>query len=75
MDPIEAEMETLLDGAASRADEVLRAGASGMLSPEYLAALQEIEALPCNRTGQDKSWVLRVARRAREVLEESIRLT
>ncbi len=45
------------------------------LSQAYLRALQEIEDLPCNQPGQDKSWVLRVERRERDILEDSQRLT
>ncbi len=41
----------------------------------YLRALQEIEDLPCNQPGQDKSWVLRAERRERDILEDSQRLT
>ena len=29
------------------------------LSPGYLRAVERIERLPANRTGADKSWVLR----------------
>lgn len=46
-----------------------------ILSKAYLAALAEIEGLPCNQSGQDKSWVLRSQRRARESIRNSRRLT
>jgi len=45
------------------------------LSEAYLAVLREIEDLPCNQSGQDKSWVLRIERREREILMNSRRLT
>jgi len=45
------------------------------LAEEYLRAVQELEDLPCNRPGQDKSWVLHVERRERSILETSKRLT
>jgi len=45
------------------------------LSEAYLRVLREIEDLPCNQPGQDKSWVLRVERREREILRNSKRLT
>ncbi len=35
------------------------------LSAAYLGALREIEQLPCNQPGQDKSWVLRVEEQRR----------
>ena len=41
------------------------------LPEAYLRALQEIEDLPCNQSGQDKSWVLRVERRWRETLRST----
>jgi len=28
-----------------------------VLSPEYLAAIREVEALRCNQDGVDKTWV------------------
>jgi hypothetical protein len=41
------------------------------LPEAYLRALQEIEELPCNQSGQDKSWVLRVERRERSIIKNS----
>jgi hypothetical protein len=45
------------------------------LPEAYRRALEEIEGLPCNRSGQDKSWVLRKARRWRETIRNSRRIT
>jgi len=45
------------------------------LPEAYRRALEEIEGLPCNRSGQDKSWVLRQARRWRETIRNSRRIT
>jgi len=45
------------------------------LSEAYLKVLREIEDLPCNQAGQDKSWVLRIERREREIIRNSKRLT
>src|SRR5262249_37813357 len=42
-----------------------------VLSAAYLKALEEIEQLPCNRSGEDKSWVLGVERRWRETLRSA----
>jgi hypothetical protein len=41
------------------------------LSEAYLRTLEEIERLPCNRPGQDKSWVVRTQRRWRELLRSA----
>jgi hypothetical protein len=54
----------------------LEGGIRPAVLPEpYRRALEEIEGLPCNRTGQDKSWVLRAERRWLETLRSSRRLT
>ena len=45
------------------------------LPEAYRRALEEIEGLPCNQAGQDKSWVLRVARRWRATIRSARRLT
>jgi hypothetical protein len=45
------------------------------LPEAYLKALEEIENLPCNQDGQDKSWVLRAGRRWRETLRNVRRVT
>ena len=45
------------------------------LSEAYLAVLREIEDLPCNQSGQDKSWVVEGDRRWRETIRNSRRLT
>src|SRR5262245_15273750 len=42
-----------------------------VLPEAYLRALQEIEDLPCNRPGQDKSWVVRAVRHWREVIRSA----
>ncbi len=41
------------------------------LSAACLGALREIEELPCNQSGQDKSWVLRVERHDRAILRNA----
>ena len=41
------------------------------LSEAYLAALREIEALPCNQDGQDKSWVVAGELRWKETIRTS----
>jgi hypothetical protein len=45
------------------------------LTKAYLKVLREVEELPCNQAGQDKSWVVRVERRWRETIRNSRRLT
>ena len=35
------------------------------LPDAYLRSIGEVERLPCNRPGQDKSWVLRAAENRR----------
>jgi hypothetical protein len=45
------------------------------LTEEYIRALRDVEDLPCNRRGGDKSWVLHVERRERDTLASSKRLT
>jgi hypothetical protein len=40
------------------------------LSRADLQALERIEELPCNRPGQDKSWVLRAAENRRRFFRE-----
>ena len=45
------------------------------LSQAYLDMLQDVEDLPCNRPGGDKSWVLDLERRERDLLAGSKRLT
>jgi hypothetical protein len=45
------------------------------LPEAYRRALEEIEDLPCNRPGQDKSWVLRVERRWLKTIRNSRRIT
>jgi hypothetical protein len=37
-----------------------------VLSAEYLRAVEQVEALPENQTGADKTWVERVVRQSRE---------
>ena len=37
----------------------------------YLRALREIEELPCNQDGQDKSWVVNSVQRWLDTLENS----
>lgn len=41
-----------------------------VLPEAYLRALQEIEDLPCNQSGQDKSWVLRAEENRRRFFRE-----
>lgn len=45
----------LLDSIAVR-----RPGGAATVSPEYLRAVAQVEALPANRNGADKTWVLRL---------------
>ena len=45
------------------------------LPEAYLRALEEIEALPCNQSGQDKSWVVRSQRRWRELIRRARLIT
>ena len=56
-----------MDELDQRVDELLAYYRSLPKDPEpfeleagYLEAVREIERLPCNQSGQDKSWVLRV---------------
>ena len=44
------------------------------LSAGYLQAVERVEALPANRTGADKSWVLRQFRAAMRVRAGAKRL-
>ena len=37
-----------------------------VLSAEYLRAVEQVEALPEDQTGADKTWVERVVRQSRE---------
>jgi hypothetical protein len=37
-----------------------------VLSEEYLRAVRQVEALPANQDGSDKTWVERVLRESRE---------
>ena len=41
------------------------------LSEAYLAALREIEELPCNHEGQDKSWVVTSEQRWKDTIKSS----
>ena len=75
MDSTDEDLDDLLRGVMERAAEREFRESILDLSPGYLARLREIEELPCNRPGQDKSWVLQVARRARALIAESRRLT
>jgi hypothetical protein len=68
-------LDALLDEVDARAADPEFLRRVRELSPRDLALLREIEDLPCNRPGQDKSWVLRVARRARGAIAGSRRLT
>ena len=45
----------LLDSIAVRPP-----GGAVTLSPDYLRAVTQVEALPANRNGADKTWVLRL---------------
>jgi hypothetical protein len=45
------------------------------LPEAYLRALQETEELPCNQSGQDKSWVVRSQRRWREWIRSAKLIT
>ena len=45
----------LLDSIAVRPQ-----GGAITLSPDYLRAVAQVEALPANRNGADKTWVLRL---------------
>jgi hypothetical protein len=45
------------------------------LPEAYLRALREIEELPCNQPGQDKSWVVRGERRWRELIRSARLIT
>lgn len=60
----------ILDALASDA----RASGSMPLSTGYLRAVERVEALPTNRTGADKSWVLRQFRAAMRVRAGAKRL-
>jgi hypothetical protein len=42
-----------------------------VLPDAYLKVLEEIENLPCNQSGQDKSWVVRAGRLWRESIRNS----
>ena len=38
-----------------------------LLSGEYLGAVERVEALPGNRSGADKTWIVRLVREAMRV--------
>ena len=44
------------------------------LRPEYLRAIEEIEALPENQSGADKSWVEKADREFREYYQRAVRV-
>ena len=50
------EARAILDAAARWRPET----APVTLSEEYLRAVERVEALPSNRSGADKTWVLRL---------------
>jgi hypothetical protein len=75
VDAKDERLDALLDEVDARAADPEFVRRVRELSPRDLALLREIEDLPCNRPGQDKSWVLRVARRARAAIAASRRLT
>lgn len=53
----------ILDAAARRSQET----APVTLPEEYLRAVERVEALPANRNGADKTWVLRLVDDARRM--------
>ena len=60
----------ILDALASD----VQAAGSMPLSTGYLRAVERVEKLPANRTGADKSWVLRQFRTAMRVRAGAKRL-
>ncbi len=63
------------DAAPEPWEETLADGSGPVtLGPAYLAAVARLEALPENRDGADKSWVLRAMRLARERRTKTVRV-
>jgi hypothetical protein len=68
-------LEALLDEVTARAADPEFLRRVRELTPRDLARLREIEDLPCNRPGQDKSWVLRAEESRREFFRAAGRAT
>ena len=45
-----------------------------VLSQEYLRAVKQVEAMPADQDGADKSWVERVVRQSREHFAKARRI-
>jgi hypothetical protein len=68
-------LEALLDEVQARSADPEFLRRVRELTPRDLALLREIEDLPCNRPGQDKSWVLRAEESRREFFRAAWRAT
>jgi hypothetical protein len=69
-------MPTTLEDALRALDEAVELAKSIQvdLTDEYLQRIAEVEALPQNQSGADKTWAARLARNSKDYFARAVRV-